>query len=569
MSVSGAESLAASTQTGTRWVPVPLCAKPKARHWGCMAMRLTLEKLKVKSTAKGSFPKRITTLDPNVTSGPAGGYTPRELATAYGVNVSSTLASNQTVGIVDASDDPTVLSDLNAFDSQYGIAAETATSFRVVNQTGGSTLPAANSKWAGEIGLDVQAVRGLCRKCKILLVEADTNSWADLATAENEAVTLGANEVSNSYGGPETDPQTQGTIAPAYNHPGVAILASTGDDGWYGWDRINPTHSGSSDNSPSVPATFNTVIGVGGTSLYLNSDNTRLSETVWNDNGPNDYYGWNIKAALGASGSGCSALYASNEWQRSVPGYSGLGCGTTLRSGVDIAADADPFTGYDVFQTYAAGGSGRWVTYGGTSLAAPLIAAMWALAGGPGGVSSPQLSLYGHFHGDAVAPTYDVLIGGTGSCDTSSPVTCFQWWGGNPNTLGFGDLDCAWGASGTTVLANRYQCYARPGYDGVSGIGTPNGVAVFKPDNPTAKITAPASITHGQSASFSASGSTDPFPGGAITKWVWKWGDGTTSTPGTATTTHTYAAAGTYTVTLTVTDNYARTKSTSVSVTVS
>src|SRR5438105_1775199 len=99
MTVSGAQSIAASTQTGTRWVPVPLCGKPKAGHAGCMAMRLTLEKVKVKPTAKGSFPKRATTLDPSVTSGPAGGYTPRELATAYGVNVSSTLASNQTVGI--------------------------------------------------------------------------------------------------------------------------------------------------------------------------------------------------------------------------------------------------------------------------------------------------------------------------------------------------------------------------------------------------------------------------------------------------------------------------------------
>jgi PKD repeat protein len=97
-------------------------------------------------------------------------------------------------------------------------------------------------------------------------------------------------------------------------------------------------------------------------------------------------------------------------------------------------------------------------------------------------------------------------------------------------------------------------------------VGTPIGTTAFQPLWPRPQISKPTSVLHGKAATFSAAQSTDPFPGGAVTKWVWKWGDGTTSTPSTAATTHTYAKAGTYTVTLTVTDNYSRTASTTASV---
>lgn len=178
----------------------------------------------------------------------------------------------------------------------------------------------------------------------------------------------------------------------------------------------------------------------------------------------------------------------------------------------------------------------------------------------------PALSLYGHFK-SAPSNLYDITIGGTGACDTATPSPCAGFFGAaNPNTLGFGLVDCVWGASGTRVLANRYQCYAEPGYDGVSGVGTPKGVTAFKAMSPTAAITRPSSIVHGHAASFSGSASRDPFPGGSITGYAWKWGDGHTSTGKTVS--HTYANAGTYTITLAVTDNYARTGSRSVKVTV-
>jgi hypothetical protein len=547
----------AGTSAGTTTVQLPqrLCAAALPGESSCLAIRLVTKQV---SSATAAQLREAGLARPavvsSVASGPAGGYSPGQLAAAYGVNPSA--ATSQTVAIVDAYDDPTVLADLNAFDAQYGLPAETSSSFKVVNQSGGSTLPSPDPGWSGEITLDVQTVRGLCHACKILLVEANSANNPDLGAAVDEAVSLGARIVSNSYGGTEfpSDPQ-----ASDYNHPGVAILASTGDDGWYGWDGFNL--GAVSNGVPDVPASYSTVVGVGGTTLDLNPNGTRASETVWNDNGPFDAEGYAFANTYGitggAAGSGCSKIYTAQIWQRDVSGYSTLGCGATFRNGVDIAADADYFTGYDICQNYGNTNSSScgWETVGGTSLASPLVAAMWGLAGGPAGVNYPAMTLYGHFH-TAPAQLYDVTVGGTGACDNTDPTPCGNFFGvSNPNTLGFGLLDCQWAASGVAVLANKYQCDAEPGYDGVSGVGTPNGVAPFQPISPSAVIQSPGTLTVGVSHNFSASGSSAPFPGDSITQYKWDWGDGSTSTSAAATASHTYASPGTKTVTLTVTDS--------------
>ena len=547
VALPGSASAAGST---TVWTVDPACAVAAAGHASCYALKL--ERTTVSSAQAAKMPAAARTR-PAMQEGPAGGYTPFELAKAYGL--SSDAATNQTVAIVDAFDDPTVLSDLSQFDATYGLPPETASSFKVVNQLGqAAPLPSANPGWAAEITLDVQAVRGLCHKCKILLVEANDNQNSNLAAAVNTAVNMGAKIVSNSYGGPQTEASDA-----AYDHPGVAILASSGDDGWYGWDRWNtgcPSSCGgaATDNAPSAPAVYNSVIAVGGTSLYLNPDGTRASESVWNENGQGDIWGYNLGGAIGAAGSGCSTLTPTQPWQQKVAGYGGVGCAKGKRSGVDIAAIADPYTGYDIFHTTSDCTSGCWQTFGGTSLSSPVVAAMWGLAGGPGGVANPALSLYGHFKSTANS-TYDVTVGGTGFCGTGSPTWCTG--GYNPNT-GTRELDCAWDTAGTsdTPLANRSQCYARPGYDGVSGVGTPIGVKVFKAMRPTAVISTSGPVTHRVSHSYSAASSTDPFPGGSIVTYAWNWGDGHTSTGKTAS--HTYATKGAKKITLTVTDNYGR-----------
>jgi subtilase family serine protease len=359
--VAGITAVPASGgSTTTAWVPKHLCAAhPKPGHFACFAERLVKKQVSSTSAAARYQPTRASVAEPTLTSGPAGGFTPGNLISAYGANAAATAPASFTVAIVDAFNDPNIKSDLNFFDAQYGLPAETASSFKVLNQTGAaSPLPANDAGWAGEESLDVEAVRGLCHKCNIILFEATSNSSGNLAAAVNTAAaTPGVRIISNSYGGTETG---SAGIAPSYDHSGIAILASTGDDGWFGWDHFNV--GGSSDGTSPTPAGYPTVVAVGGTSLYLNADGTRNTEQVWNDNGPSDIYGFNLAAAMGASGGGCSTIYSPKGWQKNVAGYSQLGC-NGLRSAGDIAAVADPFTGFDVYNTFGTTGT-HWATIG-------------------------------------------------------------------------------------------------------------------------------------------------------------------------------------------------------------
>lgn len=493
-------------------------------------------------------------------AGPAGGYTPADLASAYGYSPLSG-GTTQTVGIVDAYDDPNALADLNAFDARYGLPPETSTSFRKVNELGASTpLPTADAGWATEIALDVETVRAVCAHCRILLVEGTSSSFAHLAAAVNTAARLGATEISNSYGGPE-NPTVPASVQAAYTHPGVVITASTGDDGWYDWDLVK--QGWASGNAPNVPAAFPSVVAVGGTALALNTDASRKAEDVWNENGPEGQ----ATTTSGASGGGCSTSYAAPSWQAQVAGYSDTGCGTKRQTG-DIAAVADPYTGFDTYTTY--GGSG-WATYGGTSLSAPLIAAMWALAGGSGGVAYPAQSLYTNLrlHPSAV---FDVSQGGDAFCGGDTPANCSDVLSvmtgtGNPNNLAdqggnsLGLLDCGFPFDGSPgLLASNRQCTATAGYDGPSGVGTPNGLAIFKapPKPPTVSIRRPSVLKLRTTETFSAVGFTDPA-GGHPVSYSWHWGDGAV-TAGTATSaSHIYTAAGARTVTLVVKDSLAQT----------
>jgi subtilase family serine protease len=568
-------STAAPTPETAVQVPVRLCAAAVPGRMSCDAIgyRTRMVSSAEATRLRAAGIARPTT-PTSVAAGPAGGYSPSQLGTAYGVNPAA--ATTQTVAIVDAYKDPSVTADLNAFDANYGLPAETSSTFNVVSQTGGS-VSGVNSDvgWSGEITLDVDAVRGLCHACKILLVEANSANSADLAAAVNYAAAH-ASIVSNSYGGPEFsgDP-----YASSYDHSGVAILASTGDDGWYDWDVFN--NGDSTPNAPQVPASYSTVVGVGGTTLNLNPDDTRASETVWNDNGLDDVPGQS-SGPLGAAGSGCSTLYTAQTWQKGVSGYSSLGCGTTDRNGVDVAADADYLTGYDTYETTGwctttddngnpcPASDPGWATFGGTSLSSPLVAAMWALAGGPAGVKYPALTLYGHFN-TSPSQLFDVTSGGNAYCGGDSATGCTG--GANPNQALGELLDCMWGPTGSTVLTNIAQCNAQAGYDGVSGVGTPKGVTPFQPLSPTAVIQDPGTVYAGVAHVFSASGSTVPFPGDSIAQYKWSWGDGTTTTTSSVTTSHTYASTGAETVGLTVTDsdsslNNARTGSKSIQVNV-
>jgi hypothetical protein len=485
--------------------------------------------------------------------GPAGGLTPEQLATAYGYEPSAG-GAGQTVGIVDAYDDPEIEGDLGTFDARYDLPSCTAANecLKKVNQSGSTSPlpPTDETGWSIEISLDVETVHAVCPNCKILLVEADNNGDANLATAVNEAVALGATEVSNGYGGPEDLPEPGLFEQEAYDHPGVPIVVAAGDTGYYGWTYVNDRKRG--PEMPEAPASLPSVVAVGGTSLELNADGTRASETVWNDNGPLDEIG-ELNPGLGATGGGCSRLFSAEPWQTGVAGFAATGCGTK-RLDVDVSAVGDPLTGFDLYDSYKCGTAceftrvdGGWATFGGTSLSTPIIAALYGLAGGTAGMQYPALTLYGHV-ADSFA-RFDVTSGGNSICGGVSPC-------GDPNAA-FGSLvDC----NGTTA------CNAAPGFDGPSGVGTPKGLALFKPLLPTAVITPPGAPTAGSPAVFSAGASSDPYPGGSLSSYTWNWGDG--SAGGGVSPLHSYGAAGTYTVTLTVTDNYGLTSSSSTSVSV-
>ncbi len=534
-------------------VGVKDCKAPKRDSSGCYAMW----RKEVTRGTPGAKPFVVAdgaAKIPNVTIGPAGGLTPGDLATAY--NVATAGGAGQTVAIVDAFNDPNINANLQTFDTKYGLATCSTTNgcLKVVNQTGGSTLPANDTTgWSTEESLDVETVHSVCQGCKIVLLEANSSNNANLDAAENTAVIkFSASVVSNSFGGPESPASV--SDAAAYNHPGTVIVASAGDDGYYDFDLLGGG-SPSPYNQPNSPASYGTVVAVGGTSLYLGQTAARQSESVWNDNGTKDVNQQSLGFSLGAGGGGCSNLNAAPAWQTSQAAWAQTVCGTH-RLVADVSADGDYLTGLDVYDTFPCSSCppAGWSTIGGTSLSAPIISGMFALAGGAHGVADPALTLYGHLGSGANAP-YDVKTGGNGYCGGEGSAAC-----GNPNAMGEGILDCDYPATGTKASVGDRACDALTGYDGPTGVGTPNGITMFTPTGPKATIAGPTTVTHGTIGTWTAT-VTDPFPGGKVSSYTWNWGDGTTPTvTTTGSATHDYATGGgvSRTITLTVKDNYSQ-----------
>jgi subtilase family serine protease len=338
--------------------------------------------------------------NPSVTTSPTG-YGPAQFQTAYGLTTAAAAPSSQTIGIVDAYDDPGAETDLGVYSQAYQLPTCTTSNgcFKKVNQSGGTRYPRANSGWALEISLDVQTAHAVCPNCKIMLVEASSSSFSNLLAAEDYA-TSHASVVSNSWGGNEFSSETTASYDGHFNRPGVPITVSSGDGG-YGVE---------------YPAASRYVTAVGGTTLNLNADNTRASESVWNN-------------SSGGPGSGCSSYETKPAWQTDI--------GCARRTVTDVSADADPYTGASVYDSTAYSGQSGWFQVGGTSLASPLIAAVYALAGNGRTISAPS---YAYSH---TASLFDVTSGNNGTCTTA------------------------------------YLCTARVGYDGPTGLGTPNGTGAY------------------------------------------------------------------------------------------
>ncbi|MBO0827976.1 MAG: S53 family peptidase [Streptosporangiales bacterium] len=333
---------------------------------------------------------------PHTTAAP-NGYGPADIQSAYALPSSG--SDGRTVAIVDAYDDPTAEQDLGTYRKQFGLSDCTSADgcFTKVDQNGGTNYPRKDAGWATEISLDLDMVSAACPDCHILLVEADSASFADLGAAVNQAASQQPAAISNSYGGGDAADSQYGSY---YDHKGIAVTASTGDSGYQGG---------------SYPASSSYVTAVGGTSLSKASNARGWNETAWS-----------------GAGSGCS------QYNTALPGAANADTGCDKRAMADVSAVADPNTGVAVYDSTPYQGRSGWAVYGGTSASSPIVAGVFALAGDV--PSDGYSNALPYAHADQL---FDTTSGSNGSCPTT------QW------------------------------CNARQGWDGPTGLGTPNGPGAF------------------------------------------------------------------------------------------
>jgi subtilase family serine protease len=336
------------------------------------------------------------------------GWTACNIETAYGIkNDIKTDGSGNVVAVVEAYDDPNVASDLATYRSKNKLPACTTANgcFEKVNQTGQtSNYPSVDNSgsWESETALDTQMVSAICPLCNILLVEANSNGFGDLGVAENEAVTLGAHVISNSWGSGEYNGETD--FDSNLDHPGVDITYSSGD--------------GQYQAGVQYPSASPYVTSVGGTQLKPKANARGWKETAW----------VGTSSPPQGSGSGCSSYEPKPAWQ-SDPGCSN-------RMTADVSAVAANVIFYDSYVTPGPG----WYFGFGTSVSSPVIAGMYGLANNQ--------------------PTYTVAA----SAAYAAPSSDF--------------FDIKKGSEGSCTPT--YFCQAGPGYDGPTGLGTPDGLGGFK-----------------------------------------------------------------------------------------
>lgn len=343
------------------------------------------------------------------------GYGPADLQNAYAI----TGGKSSLVAIVDAYGYPRASADLASYRSYYKLPACTTGNgcLKIRNQTGGTRPPRSDPNWDQEQALDLDMVSATCPQCKILLVQANSQSGNDLYTAVEEAAKLGAVVISNSYGGSEYkgcggpgEPSD-----PAFSAPGHVYVASAGDNG------------GGLANcgGPQQPCSLSTVVCVGGTHLVRSHDSRGWKESVWNE-----LSNYGCGGSCGATGSGCSIVVKKPSWENDPS--------CRMRSEADVSAEASVVTPVAVYYS-------GWTAFGGTSVSAPLIAGIFGRAGNAHAGNGPHNIWANRSH------LHDQTVG---------------------NNL-FARL------SGNCASNVHYICYAAKGYDGPTGLGTPDGMAAF------------------------------------------------------------------------------------------
>jgi hypothetical protein len=430
----------------------------------------------------------ITTDTHNSLTAPASApLTPFAMRGAYGVNKVQFLSNGtyvagtgagQTIAIVDALNDPYIASDLSAFDAAFGLP--NPPSFNVLNQNGGTNLSgiptSPTSSWALEESLDVEWAHSIAPGANIVLFEANSASNANLDTAVTSAANpatytpLGiptASVISNSYGSNDTArarvndlAADASTFAPISNANQISLVFSSGDSG-----------------VAEFPSTSPYVLGVGGTAVTLSTTPFGVSwtsETTYNDT---NYQGHNY----GSSGGGTSAFEAIPSYQTDA----GISNSGNHREAPDVSMSGALESGVYIVDTLDVGSQTPEGTVFGTSLAAP----MWA---GLVAVTNQGRALAG-----------EGPIGNVQEAVYSVPSTDFH------------DI-----TTGTNGLSGANKHSAGPGYDTVTGIGTPiankliPALVAFTGTGPIGTYTPPATATGGVVGSFSNDdGSNNPDDG--------------------------------------------------------
>ena len=329
--------------------------------------------------------------------GSPSGETPSSLRSVYKIGSSG---GSGVIAIVDAFDYPTAENDLNVFSAQFGLPECTTANgcFKKVYASG--SKPRADCGWAQEAALDIEWAHAMAPNAKIVLVEAATNSFANLFAAVDVAtcqVTAngGRGEVSMSWGGSEFSSEASNDSH--FQNDGVVYFASSGDTG----------------GANIYPSVSKFVVSAGGTSVNRDRNGTFVSETGWS-----------------GSGGGPSKYESKPTYQSGIPGTD-----ATQRSAPDFSFDADPNTGVSVYDSTSCQGLSGWLVFGGTSVSSPSLAGIVNLAGNFYASSTVELStIYGSYTN--TNDFRDIISGSAGSFSCKAGYDFVTGVGSNQGTNG-------------------------------------------------------------------------------------------------------------------------------------
>jgi len=450
-------------------------------------------------TTEGGYPKAIyfgNRYGADITSGvpnlPPCGYDAADIQTAYGLGKlykRGLDGTGQTIVIVDAYGSPTIVDDANTYSALNGLPALTSSNFQIYTAGGTSTCTPPEGcsapDWYPETTLDVETAHAVAPGANIVLIETTDNTDTNLDigilyAAEN----LLGNVISNSYGGPEVPPYNDPTDSTAENTVnelaaalGISANFSTGDDGDF-YNFIGFT-------AVSMPASSPYATAVGGTSLFLNHDQTMNFQTGWGlnetriaDPSPNPPVVPPLEFGfIFGSGGGTSVLWSKPSFQKSLKGK--------WRKLPDISMDADPETGFEIIITPdAVPGDQQYVeVYGGTSLSCPMFSGVWAIANQAAGMPLGQAATYVYdLPPDALYDVTDLSSPYNVSGIIFNPFPTFETADAlvQPleNTRNF--ISALFNSASSTrwdifTFGTDSSLTTGPGWDNVTGVGTPIG----------------------------------------------------------------------------------------------